>query len=398
MIQFKKKSHCCGCSACASICPRQCIQMMADEEGFLYPVVNVNQCIDCGLCEQVCPLQKQVKNRDSSLMEYIHHEKEGRVPKTYAMINEDEDIRKESSSGGIFTLIAEEILAKDGVVFGAAMTEDCRSVQHILVKNETELHKLRGSKYVQSTIGECYKRAKDYLENGRFVLFTGTPCQVEGLKGYLGRKYENLICMDLICHGVPSPQVWEKYVDYREALAGGKTIRTSFRHKNHSWKNYRVFFEFSNHTAYSELASKDLFITAFLQDLCLRPSCYECHFKKINRVSDITVADFWGIGKVMPEIDDDKGTSLVMVHSEKGANILEVILDKVYVKEVDFAVVPKYNPSMVRSVAVPKNREKFWEELDHMSFDKLVKKYASPKVSLKGLVVKVLKKLRLKES
>lgn len=388
MINIEKKQNCCGCNACMNICPKHCIEMVCDGEGFLYPVVHMEKCMNCGLCDKACPIQHE----DNALID-----KDSKEPDTYAMINMDEEIREKSSSGGIFTLVAEKILENNGVVFGAAMADDCRSVVHIGIESREGLELLRGSKYLQSSIGESYRQVKRYLEDERMVLFTGTPCQIEGLKTYLGKEYENLICMDLICHGVPSPKVWRKYVEFREAGAGSPAQRTVFRHKKFGWKQYAVLFEFSNNTAYLGKLNEDIYMKAFLQDICLRPSCYNCRFKKVDRVSDITVADFWGIQKILPEMDDDKGTSLVMVHSKKGQQILDKIADQVICKEVPFDVVPRTNPAMMKPAKEHKNREKFFTELDIVAFDKLVKKYAVQKITVKGLAVRVLRKIGLLE-
>ena len=204
MISITSKQNCCGCFACANICSNGCIEMHADEEGFLYPSVDTSRCIQCGLCKQVCPIL------------HSYNEIRGMSPAGYAVINMDEKVRLASSSGGVFSLFAEQTIRDGGVVFGAALSKDCGSVVHIEEDSLSELAKLRGSKYVQSSIGDAYIKTQNALKKGRKVLFTGTPCQIEGLHGFLRKKYENLLCMDLICHGVPSPKVWKKYVCFRE--------------------------------------------------------------------------------------------------------------------------------------------------------------------------------------
>lgn len=382
MIQIQQKHTCCGCQTCAQACPKGCITMKADEEGFLYPVIDEAVCVQCGLCERMCP---------------VLHDSESKLgtPKAYAAYTFNEEVRLASSSGGVFTLLAEYVLAENGVIYGAAM-ENFR-VKHIRISDSEGLALLRGSKYVQSDIGQTYIQAKADLEAGKTLLFTGTPCQIEGLKTFLRKEYEKLITMDIICHGVPSPMVWEKYVAWQEKAAGAPAARMLFRYKKYGWKTYAVLFEFLNKTMYVRRYRDDLFMRAFLHDLCLRPSCYQCSFKKINRVSDITIADFWGIQKVCPEMDDDKGTSLVIVHSEKGAEIVKVLSDKMRCREVDFTEATKSNPAMIRSAVKPKYRGAFMQKVQNENFEDLVRKYAKDRVTVKGIVKAILEKLGLLE-
>ena len=369
MNKVEEKSRCSGCHACANACPKNCIQMISDEEGFRYPQVDKEKCINCGLCEKVCPIIHKWQPDDS------------RTTTAMAAINLNEEIRLKSSSGGIFTLIAEEIINQGGVVFGAAFADDFRSVHHICVDNTDDLEKLRGSKYVQSKIGDTYKQAKDFLDSGRKVLFTGTPCQIGGLYSYLRKPYENLFTQDIICHGVPSPMVWEKYVDEREKKAASKTQRMFFRHKKYGWKTFAVLFEFSNNTAYIKNLREDSFMRAFLTNTCLRPSCYDCSFKTVKRQADITLADFWGIQNVLPEMDDDKGTSLVLVHSDKGQQMLKILSDRMNCKPVDCDVVEKYNSAGIKSCQKNSNRDSFISEIVSADFESTVHKYTKPPFS-----------------
>ena len=339
MLEIDNKSLCSGCHACANACPQNCIQMISYEEGFWYPQVDKDNCIECGLCEKVCPILHKWQSD------------ENRLTTAMAAINLNEEIRLKSSSGGIFTLIAEEIINQGGVVFGAAFANDFRSVHHIFVDNTKDLEKLRGSKYVQSKIGDTYKQAKDFLDGGRMVLFTGTPCQIGGLYSYLRKPYENLFTQDIICHGVPSPMVWKKYVDEREKKAASTTQRMFFRHKKYGWKTFAVLFEFLNSTVYMKNLHDDSFMRAFLSNLCLRPSCYNCSFKSIKRQADITLADFWGVQNELPEMDDDKGTSLVLVHSVKGEKQLAALAGIAKTQICDFSVIEKNNSAAVKSCA-----------------------------------------------
>lgn len=381
--ELKKKKDCMGCHACLNICPQGCISMESDSEGFWYPAVDYNKCIECSLCVKACPvINKTTVNNE---------------PKAYACINNDEKIRLESSSGGIFTLIAEQIIYESGVVFGAGFDDDFELI-HSYVETKEELAKFRGSKYVQSKTGDAYHQAKKFLKQGKKVLFTGTPCQIAGLKSYLGQTYENLFCVDIVCHGVPSPKVFRKYVDYQESSVGSSTRRIAFRLKNEGWKRFSVSFLFKNNTEYRQNLRKDLYMRAFLKDVCLRPSCYACEFKTLHRQSDVTLADFWGIQNMLPEMDDDKGTSLIFVNSDSGHSMLNRIKDKTLCKEVDINQAVKYNSAAIKSAGYNSKRDQFFANLNDVPFDKLVKKYCSDRMGVvikrkgKALIYKVFKK------
>lgn len=301
---------------------------------------------------------------------------------SYSCINKDEEIRLESSSGGIFSLLAEKVISEGGIVFGAAFN-DKFSVEHRHINSKENLWQLRGSKYVQSKVGNTYKQAKEFLKQGEKVLFSGTPCQIGGLKSYLGKSYDNLLCIDIICHGVPSPTVWEKYLKYRETKAKALVKEISFRRKDEGWKKYSVKFIFKDNTAYRQNLHKDLYMKAFLKNICLRPSCYDCAFKGLNRQSDITLADFWGIQNIMPKMDDDKGTSLVMVNSNCGKEIFKNISKKAYFKKVDINEAITHNSAAVKSVKMNHKREDFFNKLNKLQFDVLVKKYCTDKLHIR---------------
>lgn len=379
MIVLKDKQQCCGCSACAQVCPKKCIAMQPDGEGFLYPQIDQAVCVECGLCEKVCPmLQSPAEDTNSQ-------------PKAYAAYNKDEAIRLQSSSGGVFTLLAVHTLQNGGVVFGAALSADCKSVHHTMVSNEADLAKLRGSKYLQSEIGGCYQQAQTFLRQGKPVLFSGTPCEIEGLKTFLRQDYDNLTCVDLICHGSPSPKLWEKYVEYRADQKKNTVESVTFRDKRNSWKNYEVCVSLTEGAEYRKPFYDETFMQMFLQDLCLRPSCYSCPFKKKNRVSDITLADFWGSGQVCPDMDDDKGLSLVLVHSEKGGKLLEKIKAKMELREVPLEEALRGNPSMTRSCNKPAKRDEFMRNMEKTSIPELKKRYVKGPSAL-ALVKKIIKK------
>lgn len=361
-MKIIEKSECMGCHACYSVCPKQAITMVKDEKGFKVYKIDEEKCIKCGLCKKVCPVL------NSRIIES--------KPEAFAIINKDEEIRKNSSSGGVFTLIAEYIIKDGGVVFGAAFDEDWH-VKHSYTDKVEELNRFRGSKYLQSTIGDSYKKAKEFLENGRKVLFTGTPCQIEGLKSYLQKEYDNLYTQDIICHGVPSPKVYNKYLEYQNNIFLNKEIkRIEHRNKDNGWQDFNMKITYDN-IDYIKSHNEDPFMQAFLRDTILRDSCYNCHFKKKNRNADITLADFWGINNVLPEMNDDKGTSLVIIHSMKGKELLENIKNKIICKKVDFETAIKYNQSMIKSVKKDEKREYFFKNLNQLPFDKLVDKYTS---------------------
>lgn len=376
MIQIIDKSQCCGCNACVQICPKQCIRMQEDGEGFLYPLVDVDMCVDCKLCEKVCPVINQNEPR--------------RPLKVYAAMHPDEDIRLNSSSGGVFTLLAEQVIAEGGVVFGARFDESWQVV-HDYSETVEGLTAFRGSKYVQSVIGNTYKLTQDFLEQGRKVMFTGTPCQIAGLKKFLRKDYSNLLTVDFVCHGVPSPLVWRKYLketaeDIRAKRAVGKNTVTSslsdlpvitgisFRDKTNGWKKYGFSLRYTaskaveNTVSVSAITEEGLFLEpftenhfmrAFLADYILRPSCYACPSKLGKSCSNITIGDLWGVDRFNPSIDDDKGLSLVMLHNDKASGILA----KCNLEDIDYLSAFSSNPSIERSVSIPVNRNYFWHLL-----------------------------------
>lgn len=374
MIVIKDKKDCSGCHGCYSICPTKAIEMKTDHEGFWFPEVDYDKCIKCGMCIKVCPIinNKTIEND----------------PKAYAMINKDDKVRLDSSSGGIFTLLAEYIIENKGVVFGAAFNNDME-VNHIKVSKKEDLAKLRGSKYVQSKIGETYKECLEELKKDKLVLFTGTPCQIEGLLGYLQKDYKNLYTQDNVCHGVPSPKVWKIYLDKVGKHHNGKPIKVNFRKKTTGWLTYSLCIDYANSKNEVKRAD-DTYFKAFLSDISLRDSCFDCKAKKYNRLSDITLADYWGVQNLEPEMHDGKGTSLVIINSKKGNELFNKIKNKTKNKETNMdEAIKKYNPVFIKSVPKPKNRDKFLKDVNIDNFDELVIKY-----SKKTIVVRMTDKLK----
>lgn len=340
------KKECCGCTACMHVCPIKCIVMHEDEEGFLYPAIEKEKCIDCHKCEKVCPVRntENVNRKTETLVGY----------------NRNEEIRKQSSSGGVFSVIAEWVLEQNGVVFGAAFDENFE-VHHIAVESKEELAKLRGSKYVQSRLENVYPEVKQYLEINRIVLFTGTACQIAGLKKYLSKEYETLFTLDVLCHGVPSPKIWRMYLEEMKRQHNTLIEKVEFRNKETGWKNYSMNILFSDMQRYCVDFFEDKFMRMFLENIDLRPSCYSCHFKGFPRISDMTIGDSWGIEKYMPDMDDDKGTSIILVHSLKGEIILDEIKKSLIVRESRLDQVLPPTEESRRSVEMHPNRKKFWE-------------------------------------
>ncbi|BEG97878.1 Coenzyme F420 hydrogenase/dehydrogenase, beta subunit C-terminal domain [Bacteroides sedimenti] len=379
MIELVDKKDCCGCNACVSKCPKQCIKMEEDYEGFLYPVIDKGVCIDCGLCEKVCPV--------------INQNNPGKPLKVYAAKNQDEKIRMESSSGGIFTLLAEYVLSEGGVVFGAKFNKDWEVI-HDYTETSEGLAVFRGSKYVQSQIGETYRQAEEFLKQGRKVLFSGTPCQIAGLKLFLRREYVNLLAVDFVCHGVPSPKVFRMYLNEtiaRQGVDGEKTVLSypidkrslindiKFRDKRLGWKKYSFALTLSvplekeeKSILFSEPLTENVFMKGFLKDLYLRPSCYQCPSKSFKSGSDLSIADYWGIQNVLQDFDDDMGVSLVLVNTEKGETIYKNI--NVISVETSYQKAFQYNPCLEINVKLPKSRKIFYNSFECISLYELVYK------------------------
>lgn len=343
---------CTGCAACASACPVGAVVMERDAEGFLMPRILQDQCIHCGKCEGVCPVTQSVSPVQSE---------------AFLVRNRDEEVRRCSSSGGAFSALANWVLCRGGTVFGCAMSDDCYRACHICVEKPQELEKLRGSKYIQSEPGKTFVQAKQALEADRWVLFSGTPCQIAGLRSYLGEKeYPKLLCVDLICHGTASPWVWEKYLQELEAQFGSKTVAVNFRDKREGWVLYSLACRFANGQEYSSPVTRDLFLRGFVADLYLRRSCYHCTNQGEWYRSDITLADFWGVEHAVPELADDKGISLALVHTEKGSEALRELAAECIVQSVPLnQALPKKSPfygpvpkNPMRNIALVKMRKK----------------------------------------
>ena len=380
MIKIIRPEDCCGCGACEQKCPRNCISLIPDNEGFWYPKVDMNLCIDCSICEKVCPV--------------INQEGE-RVPlKVYAAKNIDEEVRAKSASGGIFTIVAEKVIKQGGVVFGVRFDNEWNVVFDYTETIEG-LDVFRRSKYVQAWLGNTYSEVKVFLNKGRLVLFVGTPCQVAGLRHFLRRDYDNLVLMDLLCEGVPSPKVWKMYLEEEVARQGKKNTvfshsiskhdilikDISFRNKSLGWKKFSFALTLAkaiaagekNSVSPSYISRDSAYMQAMFQYLDLRPICYECPFKSCKSQSDITIADYWGINVLHPEMDDDKGTSMVYINTSKGADFFD--LYSVNYLETTYEEAFPFNNVVTSSKKHP-YREKFFSHIDNtQSIIHLLDKY-----------------------
>ena len=381
MIEIKDKSMCCGCTACKNICPKNAIEMVEDEEGFLYPKVDKEKCVNCGLCEKVCPVLNAVENK--------------KEPKAYIFQHKDDMIRRQSTSGGAFTAIAEYVIDKGGIVYGVAFDEEY-NVIHTGIDQKEELYRFRNSKYVQSNPKNTFKEVKEFLISGRMVCFSGTSCQIEGLKRYLGKDYGNLVLVDVVCRAVPSPLVWRKYLKLRKKKY--KDIKyIMFRDKYYGYKYSNLSIYNKNNDKKKEYHSgvdTDPYIRAFFSNICDRPSCYNCKYKKDNRESDITIWDCFEVEKYNKSFDDDKGTTRVMTNSKKGCEIIQELSKNNRCEEIDFEKATKGFLAMYQPVKNNDRREMFFKDLNGLEEAELFNKYFPD--TLKVKIERNARKLLLK--
>ena len=384
---YDKKEDCCGCTACEFICPVNAIEMGSDEEGFLYPKINQELCIDCGLCKKVCPIQNKFENIERFV-----------EPKAYAVKHKSNKVRMESTSGGAYTAISDYALNIQSVVYGAKFSEEFY-LHHDRAINYNERDKFKGSKYIQSDLQDVFIRIKNDLTDGKGVLFTGTGCQVAGLVNYLVNKKvdtDKLITNDFICHGTPSPLIWNDYLKFIQKRE--KLVFYSFRSKDKGWHGYNVKTKFKSGKERINTADNRVYTSLYSSNLTLRPSCYNCKFTNLNRPSDIMIGDFWGIENTYPEIDDDIGISLVLVNTPKGKKIFNEIKPDLDFWESSTKDCLQLN--LIKPTKRPKNRERFWQDYYNFDFEFIANKYGG--YSIKGRIRRkagiALKKLGLYES
>ena len=364
---------CCGCGACLNVCPQKCIVMEQDDEGFVYPKINQMLCIDCHKCQKSCPFQQELSSANAEAC--------------YAAYNKDTEIRMKSSSGAIFPALAMKILYEKGVVYGSAFTKNFKQVVVQSAETASLLEELYGSKYLQSDTGSAYQMVKKHLLEGKSVLFSGTPCQISGLKYYLGKNYNNLYCIDLICHGTPSPALWRKYTDYIEKKYEGKISAINFRCKEPSWTDFGMKEQVAKTWIYTSKTDNPYMIM-FLKNYCLRPSCYACKMKG-HSVADLTIGDFWGVNEVFPDLNDEKGVSSVIVRNEKGQQLFKEIEDAIVVRSCTYEDIVRKNSAEKESVPFPIERKNFFVDMKRLTFPQMEKKYAGF-----GLKYKIKIKLR----
>lgn len=381
MIEIKNKVDCCGCNACGDICPKGSISFKTDIEGFWYPVVNTETCIDCHLCEKVCPIIEPAK-----------HITRYEEPVVFAAYAKDDAIRIDSTSGGIHSMLAQAMYKKKAYVGGAIYNED-HTVSHIASNDPKMLDEIRSSKYLQSTMEGQYKEVKKLLQAGEEVFYCGCPCQIQALYKYLKKEYDNLTTCDFICRGVNSPKAFLKYMDMLERQYGAKATKIKFKAKEWGWHNFSMRVNFANGKEYCKDRYHDLFFIGYLQaGNFTRPSCYDCHFKGFPQKADITLADFWGIENIDKSMDQDRGTSLVMVNSDKGMQLFDSIKDKIEWRQFTMADARKGNPAMDDSLKSAKpNRDQFFQSLDNEPFEEVAKKYFPPVPSFMSIIIKKLR-------
>lgn len=363
MIEIKDKQDCCGCTACAAICQKDCITMKEDKEGFLYPNVDETKCVDCGACERTCPILNVKKKQPFQ-------------QKAYIVQNKDESVLRESTAGGAFTAIAKYVLQNDGVVFGVELNKNIVA-QYIYITKIADIYKFRNSKYVQSLLGGgVLCKVKSFLKQGKTVCFSGTPCQIEGLKSYLKKDYENLITVDVACRAVPSPMIFRKYVELQEQVMADeiKTVRFRDKYYGYKYSTMNVITD-RNHGNYHQGVESDPWLRAFFSNICDRPSCHNCRFRNQYRVSDFTIWDCFHVGRFSKELDNDKGATRVLVHTEKGREIFENIKEDFFYVEVSPEAAVAGAKEMRESVKPDERRQAFFEDANTMSGKQLFQKY-----------------------
>ena len=386
MIRIIDKVSCCGCNACGDVCAKNAITFKTDNEGFWYPEVDMEKCVDCGLCEKICPIinVKELKKND--------------LPQStcYAAEHKNLEVVFDSTSGGLFSALADIMYRNKGYVGGAVFNEDFKSVRHYISNDKNDLPRLRSSKYLQSNLEGFYRQVLDLLKTGEHVLVCGSPCQMAALRAFLRKDYENLIIADYICRGINSPKVWSKYIDSYEERYGSKVVYAKAKSKEYGWRNLtqKVILEDGRHMY--ETKEQSNFTKGYLQTgVYCRPSCYDCKFKGYPRISDITLADFWGIEKINTSMEKNLGTSLVMINSKKGEKYFETVKSRINFVEVPFNSIEAGNRSLNLSVAPPKvDRKHFFKDLENMSFLQISEKYITHKASRRERVITPLRYLR----
>lgn len=364
MIKITDTTKCCGCSSCAAACPQNCIMITMDEEGFYYPQINESQCVDCGICELKCPIincKKEEPHKQNS----------------YVVQNKDNDILKESTSGGAFTPLAKYIIEQNGVVVGAAMNEDL-TVSHVIVNDVKDLYKFRNSKYVQSFISpNIFREVKNYLKENVMVCFSGTICQIEGLKSFLSDiNQENLYCVDVVCRAVPSPHIFKKYIDFQSHNNNASVTKLRFRDKFYGYRFPSVNIGFNNNQSnYHRGIESDPWLRAFFTGICNRPSCHSCSFKKQYRISDITLWDCFDYEDRFPNMSPNMGASNVLIQSSKGQQLFDKVYESFFVEPVETNIQISRIKEMTQSTPLNSQRSQFFRDAKVLGGYELFEKY-----------------------
>lgn len=364
-VGTRLKQECNGCGLCEKVCPQKCITMKEDYKGFVYPRIDSKRCISCGLCEKHCPIN--------------HWNCKNSVDKVFGIKNSDVFTQKTSSSGGFFSALAESFIQNGGVVFGAAFSETF-GVRHIRVEDLENINQIKGSKYVQSNISECFSKIQSDLKHGKKVLFAGTPCQVAAIRSFFGPEHYSLFLVDIICHGVPSPKIWNEYIESLEKEYGANAVRVSFRDKEMGWNKYRIVIDFSNGKKYSVPAKDDPFFKSYILGMDMRESCASCPFKSHNRESDLTIGDFWGIENIDPSFYDEYGISAVITHNERGEQLVKACGGKCTMKSYRLSDVQKNNPSYFLPSDMSVFEKDFFRKAKQKSLNEICDDYYSGKI------------------
>lgn len=364
MIRINDPADCCGCTACASVCNHKAITMSEDKEGFLYPIVNNNLCKRCGLCVSVCPIKKRSISADIRPSQIAYK----------AIRIKNDSLLERSSSGGAFIAIASYIIYKGGVVCGAKYTDDS-VVIHSFAYTMEDIYDFMGSKYSQSDIRGIYEQIKKLLQSGRIVLFSGTPCQTHGLTLFLKKKYENLVTVDLVCHAVPSPKIFREYINFCSQILGKRIKSVDMRSKiPYGWShNFTYCFNLESGEKITEPEGIERWGRLFFSKLIDRPSCHQCRYANLNRIGDLTIADFWDDDNKRPDIKSNKGTSLCLINSRKGLDIIENIKDSI--QTWDITMDESIQPCLLYPTSAHKLRDRFWIDYEQKGFGFVYKKY-----------------------
>lgn len=388
MINIVNKIDCCGCNACGDICPKDAIEFVTDNEGFWYPKVNLDKCINCGLCEKTCPIinARELKKNDFP------------TPECYAAENKNLEVVFDSTSGGLFSAFADKMYRDHGYVGGAVFSEDCMSVKQYISADKKDLAALRSSKYLQSDLTGFYTKVKALLNAGEKVLVCGCPCQMAALRAFLRKPYDNLVILDFICLGINSPLIWRKYMKSFENRYGSPVVYAKPKSKEYGWRNLTQKVRLADGQVKYETRNESNYTQGYIgTHAYIRPSCFDCKFRGFPRISDITLADFWGVEKFSKELEKNLGTSLVMLNSQKGKEWFDKIKGHINYIPTPFDAAVAGNPALIHNSQKPEiDREEFFNDVSNLKFTEVAEKYhffskPGKKVRLKNFIKSTLR-------